>query len=109
MKTIEITSPLSISTAGGEASFFDDEGNSFSNDVGRRRLSLVPGDKVTICGAFPKTHTFMVAIERVPEDSESGRPMLQGAVLRLASMEAVLGQEAAPEAEEAEEAEALES
>jgi hypothetical protein len=90
MRIVTLEDSVTLSTAAGEASFSDEAGNGFTNDVGRRKLTLTEGTEIKLCAAFPKTHTFMVTITSPAED-EDEQVLEQGAVLRLASFEKVFG------------------
>jgi hypothetical protein len=83
MNIITIESPLSFSTAGGDASFMGPTGAIYNNDVGRKRLTLEAGSIVTIVGGFPKTHTWFAIVQSATD----GDWIEQGAVLRLDAME----------------------
>ena len=78
-----------VSTASGEASFADSDGNVYSNDTSRHWLNLPAGTEVQVCAAFPKTHTWMVTLTQ-PQDEDEVQ-LTQGAVFRKASYDKLVG------------------
>jgi hypothetical protein len=85
--------PVRLRTSEGEASFLypqkDESGNMtlvpLTNNVGGRWLKLPIGTEVTLCAAYHKTDTWMLAVQLPPLEEGGTRPPVQGMVLRLMS------------------------
>lgn len=92
-----------VKTASGEAQFcLPGTDIQLDNELGGKWLSLPAGTEVEVCAAFPKTHTWMLAVTIPAHEDEDGvfTPALtNGIVLRKLAWEHLVEAIQEPEVE----------